>query len=394
MGESIRRVEGRVRLGPLTLESGEVLPEVELAYEDVGPAEAPVVLVCHALTGSHRTVGTSAAPGWWHPLVGVGKAVDPRRLRVITFNVLGGQDGSTGPRSIDPRNGRPYRARFPFVTIRDMVRAQRLGLIELGVNHVVAVIGGSMGGMQVLEWGLMYPDFMDLLVPLAVTPATSAFAIAFNAVGRLAITSDPAWREGEYPEDDPPAVGLSLARMIGVLTYRTPEQFARRFGRSLKHGWGHDHREVAFQVESYLLYQGEKLVERFDANSYLYLLKAVDSHDIGRGRGGWREAARGYRARIVAVGFRGDLLYPPEEIRSFVEHLRALGKDAIYAEVASEYGHDAFLVEGEQVGEILRRHAPELFPDPAPASADPEGAALLAASRSASEKTVPSPISG
>jgi len=394
MGESVRRVEGRVRLGPLTLESGEVLPEVELAYEDVGPVEAPVVLVCHAPTGSHRTVGTSAAPGWWHPLIGVGKVVDPRRLRVITFNVLGGQDGSTGPRSIDPRSGKPYRARFPFVTIRDMVRAQRLGLIELGVNHLVAVLGGSMGGMQVLEWGLMYPDFMDLLVPLAVTPATSAFSIAFNAVGRLAITSDPAWREGEYLENDPPAVGLSLARMLGVLTYRTPEQFERRFGRSLKHGWGHDHREVAFQVESYLLYQGEKLVERFDANSYLYLLKAVDSHDIGRGRGGWREAARGYRARIVAAGFRGDLPYPPEEIRAFVEHVRTLGKDVVYAEVASEYGHDAFLVEGEQVGEILRRHAPELFPASLEVPTERYEPPLLVVSRNASGKTTPSSISG
>ncbi|WP_273000185.1 homoserine O-acetyltransferase MetX [Hydrogenibacillus schlegelii] len=360
------REVGTVSIGALRLESGRVLPEVHLAYERVGPRDGPTVLVCHALTGNHIAVGTDENPGWWAGLIGSGKPIDTDRYQVVTFNVLGGCDGSTGPTSIDPETGRPYGPEFPFVTVRDMVRAEYLALRRLGIDRLHAVIGGSLGGMQALEWGVMYPEYMDLLFPIAVTPWLSDYAIAFNAIGRLAILSDPAWNGGHYDPAHPPKAGMIIARMAGMITYRSAEQFNNRFNRAERDGWGNRHDEVSFQVESYLIHHGEKLARRFDANSYLYLLKAMDTHDLGRGRGGIEEAIKRIRARVVAISYRGDLLYPPQEIAAFVRRLRANGVEASFYEVDTLYGHDGFLTEFGKWGPIVREQLEGAEPYRAP----------------------------
>lgn len=341
-------------IGDLVLESGQTLQNIEIAYERVGPIDAPTILVCHALTGNANTVGTKDNPGWWAGLIGEGKYVDTRRYQIITTNVIGGCDGSTGPQHVDPNTGEAYRSAFPFITIRDMVHAQYKALQLLGITHLHAVIGGSLGGMQVLEWGVLYPQFMDILMPMAITPYFSDYAIAFNALGRLAITQDPDWKGGYYESDAPPANGLRLARIAGMITYRSPELFTSRFEREPKESWGHAHDEISFQVESYLVYQGDKLVQRFDANSYLYLLKAMDRHDIGYLRGGWIEAMRAIQAKIIAFGFRNDLLYPPEQIQSFVNICRKYHKDATFVEVDTPFAHDGFLAEYSKWGNRVK----------------------------------------
>ncbi|WP_245605544.1 homoserine O-acetyltransferase MetX [Thermicanus aegyptius] len=352
-GTAIQPHTGVLPIGDLLLESGKVLPNVKIAYERVGPESAPTILVCHALTGNQYTVGSESAPGWWRELVGPERFIDTNRFQVITTNVIGGCNGSTGPLSPDPNTGEAYRSNFPFITVRDMVHAQHRFLQKIGISHLKAVIGGSLGGMQVLEWGLLYPDFMDLIIPIAVTPFLSDYAISFNAIGRLAILNDPAWKEGMYDPEEQPIMGLSIARIAGLLTYRTPKLFNHRFSREMKGGWGSDHREIAFQVESYLTYQGEKLSRRFDANSYLYLLKAMDYHDIGRGRGGVEKAVEGYRSQVVALAFQGDLLYPPDEIFRFVGLLREKGVRADYHEVTTHFGHDGFLTEFDRWGGFI-----------------------------------------
>lgn len=339
--------EGKVKIGTLFLESGKKLPDVEIAYERVGPVHAPVVLVCHALTGHQYAVGTKSEPGWWSGLIGEDKWIDTNRWQVITTNVLGGCNGSTGPLSRNPQTGKRYRADFPFITIRDMVRAQYEALQALGISKIHTVIGASLGGMQVLEWGLMYPEVVGRIVPMAVTPYLSDYAISYNSIARQAIQNDPAWDGGNYALDRPPKTGISIARMVGMLTYRSRELFNARFGRSPRENWGESHTEQAFEVESYLQYQGKKLSRRFDANSYLYLLKAMDSHDIGRGRGGWKKALAELSLPIIAFGFRGDLLYPPEEVALLA------GENGRFYEIDTPYGHDGFLVQFERWGPFV-----------------------------------------
>ncbi|HET7627555.1 MAG TPA: homoserine O-acetyltransferase [Bacillales bacterium] len=339
---------GTIGIGPFTLESGSVIDDVVIAYERTGPRNAPVVFVCHALTGNQFAVGTDHEPGWWSGLIGPGKTIDTDEWQVITMNVLGGCNGSTGPASIDPNTGQPYRANFPFVTVRDIVCAHFQALKLLGVERLRAVIGASLGGMQVLEWGIQYPRFVERIIPMAVTPYLSDYAVAYNAMARLAIQQDPNWKDGFYSEEQPPASGIGLARMIGMVTYRTPAMFNGRFKRERFQEWGQDHRELAFDVESYLVYQGEKLSRRFDANSYLYLLKAMDSHDIGRGRGGWQQALQLCRAPLFAFSFQGDLLYPPDPLKQLADWHRNAGKEAHFFEVETKFGHDGFLVEFER----------------------------------------------
>lgn len=344
----------KVKIGDLTLESGQVLRNIEIAYERVGPVDAPTVLVCHALTGNQYTVGEAEQPGWWSGLIGEQKYVDTTHYQVITTNVLGGCNGSTGPLSLNPRTNEPYRSQFPFITVRDMVRAQYQALRCLGIKHLHAIIGGSLGGMQVLEWGILYPDFMDLLIPLAVTPYLSDYGIAYNTLGRLAITQDPAWKGGLYSLESPPITGLSLARIAGMLTYRSAELFSARFERSEKEGWGKSHEEVAYQVESYLIYQGQKLVDRFDANSYLYLLKTMDHHDIGSNRGGWEVALNRIQAKVIAFGYRNDLIYPPKQIRQFIEQIQQNGKKAEFYEIDTLFAHDGFLADYPKWGNLIK----------------------------------------
>ncbi|WP_261132168.1 homoserine O-acetyltransferase [Bacillus sp. Marseille-Q3570] len=342
---------GAVQIPNFTLESGKKLDEIELAYEICGLRNAPVILVCHALTGNQYTVGTKDDPGWWDGLVGDGSYIDTRRYQVITFNVLGGCDGSTGPASTNPDDGEIYRGKFPGLTVRDLVEVQFVALNILGINHLRAVIGGSLGGMQVLEWGIMYPDFLDSIFPIAVTPKFSDYAIAFNHISSVAIQQDPAWDEGQLPKH-----GLSLARMIGMITYRSDVLFEERFDRNhiIKDGLS------TYDIESYLSYQGEKLTERFDAHSYLRLLEVMNSHDLGRERGGLENALHHLHVPVFAISFTRDLLYPPEKMQEFVTRIQQLGGAAEFYEVDSKFGHDGFLVEFEKWGHIIEDRLAEL----------------------------------
>jgi len=333
-----------VEIGDFTLESGRVLKNVKMAYERIGKIDAPIVLVCHALTGNQYAVGTEQNPGWWSGFIGPGLTIDTNQFQVISMNVLGGCDGSTGPMDIDSEIGETYRAQFPFTSIRDMVHAQYIALRQLQISHVKAVIGGSLGGMQVLEWGILYPEYMNTLIPLAITPFLSDYAIAYNSIARLAIINDPAWNHGNYKSNEQ-INGLKIARMVGMITYRSSELFNERFSRVQKNDWGNHHDEITYEIENYLHYQGEKLSKRFDTNSYLYLLKAMDQFDIGLGRGGWQEALKKIKATIIAVGFHGDLLYPPKELEKLVRHYQQIGGKAKFYEVDTLFGHDGFLVE-------------------------------------------------
>lgn len=322
-----------VSIGTLTLESSEVLHNVELAYERCGKEDAPAILVCHALTGDQFTVGTAENPGWWSGLVGPGKAVDTDVFQVITFNVLGGCNGSTGPTSINPKTGEPYRATFPLLTIRDMVRAEYAALKELGISRLTAVLGGSLGGMKVLEWGHLYPDFVDAILPLAVTPAYSDYGVAFNWIGIQSIENDMLFKDGNY-EDSAGLKGFELARMAAMVTYRSGNLFDQRFRRGTKGG--------QFQVESYLDYQGRKLAKRFDANSYLTLLKAMNTHDVSQEK---------IDVEIFSLSFSGDLLYPSEQMISWLKNM----PNASWEIIETQFGHDGFLVEFDKWGNRIQK---------------------------------------
>jgi len=351
---------------PFVLENRQTLPRVDVAYEVYGELNATrdnAILVLHGLTGSSHAAGKYApynrTVGYWDGLIGPGKVFDTERYCVIAPNVLGSCRGSTGPASIDPRTGKPYGLRFPIVTIRDMVRVQRVLLDHLGVRRLKLVTGGSMGGMQALEWAVMYPDFMDAVAPIACSARLSAQAIAFNEVGRRAIMLDPNWRKGEYYEDgQKPLQGLALARMIGTITYLSDEIMQQVFGRkpaSEESALEHD-LHARFDVERYLHEEGEKLLKRdFDANSYLYLSKAMDLHDISRGYASLEEALSRIQARVLLISIRSDILFPPYVMREIHETLKRMGKRSEYFEMDSAYGHDAFLVEYRKMIPPLRQ---------------------------------------
>jgi homoserine O-acetyltransferase/O-succinyltransferase len=333
-----------ITIPTLTLESGETLKGVELAYEKTGSANGPVILICHALTGNHIVKGTPGKNGWWDGLIGPGSYLDTDEYTILSFNVLGGNDGSTGPASIDPPTGRRYGREFPAVTVRDMVKAQYLALKELNIPHVHAVIGGSLGGMQALEWGMMFPSFVDKVFALAVTPTLSDYGLAFNHIGIQAIESDPDFQNGHYPEGAH-IKGLEIARMAGMVTYRTPLLFDDRFKR--------EEAQSGFQVESYLNYQGRKLASRFDPNSYLTLLKAMNSHDLSRGRGcTLDDIAEHYPTELITISYEGDLIYSPEYMERFTNRVRS-GRHYF---VSTAFGHDGFLVEFEKWGSMISSH--------------------------------------
>jgi homoserine O-acetyltransferase len=349
---------------PFALEGGGLLQGVTIAYETWGrlaPDRANAVLVCHALTGdSHATGGLAdghPTPGWWNGIVGAGGALDTERYFVVCVNVLGGCQGSTGPASPHPDDGCPWASRFPVVSIRDMVRTQAAVASHLGIERWAVVIGGSMGGMQVLEWGVMYPDRVAALVPIATAAAASAQQIGWWSSGRRAIRMDPKWRGGDYynaAPGDGPHEGLSTARMMSMMTFRSDDVFSARFGRETVEPVDGFTLWQRFQVERYLEYQGDKLVRRFDANSYLILTKAMDLHDVARGRGGYGPAFARLRAPLLSVGVSSDILYPNHQSREIVELARAEGVPAHYAELDSPHGHDAFLIETDQLSGILR----------------------------------------
>ena len=347
--------------GPLRLDGGVLLSPVEIAYETYGTLAADggnAVLICHALTGDQHVASAhprTGKPGWWTRLVGEGKPVDPARHFIVCANVLGSCMGTSGPASVNPATGAPYAMTFPVITIRDMVRAQALLLDHLGVGALAAVIGGSMGGMQALSWPATFPDRVRAAVVIASTARHTAQNIAFHEVGRQAVMADPDWRGGDYYGGAPPAAGLAVARMAAHITYLSEAGLTEKFGRRLQardaKSFGFD---ADFQVESYLRHQGIAFVDRFDANSYLYITRAMDYFDLAEEHGGaLANAFRDSRARFCLVSFDTDWLYPTAESRSIVHALNAAGAAVSFVELASPHGHDAFLLDAPVMNRVI-----------------------------------------
>ncbi len=345
------------------LEGGGVLDRITLAYETWGELDASgsnAVLLCHALTGDAHAAGPSGpgqpTDGWWDELIGPGRALDTDRYFVVCVNVLGGCQGSTGPASIDPATGEPYGARFPVVSIRDMVRTQAMLADQLGIGRWLSVIGGSMGGMQALEWAVMYPNRVASHVSIATTAAASPLQIGWSETGRLAIVNDAKWNGGDYYDAEPgegPHEGLMLARRIAQIHYRADQSYADRFGRATVDKLDEFHVWDRFQIESYLDYHGDKLARRFDANSYLVLNKAMDLHDVGRGRGGIAAALARVTAPTLVASVDSDMLYTPRLQHELRDLLVAGGTSVEFVEIHSDHGHDGFLIEFDQLNHLI-----------------------------------------
>ncbi len=350
----------------MILESGARLGPVTIAYETFGrlsPERDNAVLIAHAFSGNSHAAGLyqdepdDARPGWWDSMVGPDKGIDTDRFFVICANILGGCAGSTGPSSPNPATGRPYGLDFPMVTIGDMVEAQRMLLDHLGIARLVAVIGGSVGGMQALEWCVRYPERVRSAIPIATTMRHSALAIAFNEVARQAIMADPNWNTGNYYQATGPDMGLAVARMIGHVTYLSDQALRRKFGRRLQDkkdfSFGFD---ADFQVESYLRHQGSKFVQRFDANSLLYITKAADYFDLME-RGTDRELfqdARSSGMKFLVISYTSDWLYPTYQSKELVQALKRAGRNVSFCEIEADCGHDAFLIPDERLNKLVR----------------------------------------
>lgn len=348
----------------LTLESGHKLGPITIAYETLGSLNEEknnVILILHALTGDSHVAGyynkEDPKPGWWDIMVGPGKAIDTDRYLVICSNILGSCMGSSGPSTLDPASGSPYGLHFPVVTIGDMVTAQKALLEHLGINKILSVIGGSIGGMQVLEWSIRYPDMVFSAIPLATTMRHSALAIAFNEVARQSIMADPNWNNGNYYDKKLPSLGLAVARMVGHVTYLSDDAMRNKFGRRLqdKNDFSFNF-DADFQVESYLRYQGKKFVERFDANSFLYITKAADYYDLPKqhGNGSAVEAFAGAKAKYLIISFTSDWLYPTYQSKSLVKALKKNDLDVSFCEIEAQCGHDAFLLPNERLAVLIK----------------------------------------
>ena len=347
---------------PLRLASGAEIGPFTVAYQTCGTLNAErnnAVLVCHALTGDQYMVGThpiTGRPGWWEDMIGPGRPLDTSRYFIICANVLGGCMGTTGPADIDPERGEPYGMRFPLITIGDMVEAQALLLDYLRIDSVLAVVGGSMGAMQALEWAHRFPERVFASVPIAGSARHTAQNIAFNEVGRQAITSDPNWHDGDYAaQASRPAQGLAVARMAAHITYLSDEALHRKFGRGLQ---DRDHVtygfEADFQIESYLRHQGRSFVERFDANSYLYITRAMDYFDLAAEHGGSLQAAfTDTPVRFCLISFTSDWLFPTAESRAVVHALNANAANVSFVEIETDKGHDSFLLDVPEFHAIL-----------------------------------------
>jgi len=346
--------------GEIVLEHGDRLYDVSVAYETYGRLnreKSNAVLVCHALSGDAHAGGWHKGdekPGWWEIIIGPGKALDTDKYFVICSNVLGGCKGTTGPSSMNPKTGKHYGLDFPVITVGDMVDVQKRLVDHLGARRLFAVVGGSFGGMQVLQWAISYPEMVRMAIPIAASAYSSPQQIAFNEVGRRAITSDPDWNGGDYYDRSPPARGLSLARMIGHITYLSDESMHHKFGRRLqdKSDYSFGFSSSDFQVESYLRYHGDAFVKRFDANSYLYITKAVDYFDLAKDKT-LAEAFRGVKAKFLVISISSDWLYPPYQSREIADALAASDVDVRHCQIKSNYGHDAFLLESGQVNYII-----------------------------------------
>ncbi len=346
---------------PLALEGGGILAEVVLAYEtwgELNEAGDNAILIHHALTGDAHVTGggggTYTAEGWWSRIVGPGLAIDTDKYFVVCANVLGGCQGTTGPSSIDPATGKPYGSTFPQITNRDIVRSQVCLSDELGVDQWFSVVGGSMGGMAVLEWAAMYPQRLRSMAPICTALAASPQQIAWSAVGRLAVANDQHFNNGDYYEQEHgPGAGLAIAREIALIHYRSDIEWDDRFGRDPIDRMDSFDQWGRFQVEGYLDYHGKKFANRFDANSYLILNRTMDLHDIGRGRGGAREALKRFHGPSMTVSVSTDMLYPPHQQAELAEVLSLDGRSCAYHTIESIYGHDGFLVEHDKLASML-----------------------------------------
>lgn len=339
------------------MESGEKLGPITLAYETYGelnPQKSNGILVLHALSGDAHAAGSR---GWWENLIGKGKGIDTDKYFVICSNVIGGCRGSTGPSSINPKTKKPYGLSFPIISIDDMVEAQKYIIDHLGIEKLLTVIGGSMGGMQALQWMVSYPERIRSAIPIATTLKHTPQQIAFNEVGRQAIMSDPDWKNGDYYGHSPPAKGLALARMIGHITYMSDTSMSEKFGRKIRLDKEPFKFGADFEVEGYLRYRGDNFVKRFDANSYLYVTKAIDNFNLLNGHA-LSSVFEGLKAKVLVLAFKSDWLYPAYQSQEIVKACKLAGVDASYCEINSTYGHDSFLLEtvGETklVGDFLK----------------------------------------
>jgi homoserine O-acetyltransferase/O-succinyltransferase len=348
----------------MELESGARFGPITIAYETYGTLDADkenVILILHALTGDSHAAGyyrtEDPKPGWWEIMIGPGKGIDTDKYFVICSNIFGSCMGSTGPSELNPKTGRPYGLDFPVVTTGDMVRAQKALLDYLGIEKILSVVGGSIGGMQVLEWCARYPEMVVSAIPLATTTRHSALAIAFNEVARQSIMADPNWNNGNYYSGSRPNLGLAVARMIGHITYLSDESMRLKFGRRLqdKNDFSFNF-DADFQVESYLRYQGKIFVDRFDANSFLYITKAADYFDLGKQHGAGRivKAFSKTRAKFLVVSFTSDWLYPTYQSRAMVKAMKKNGLDVSFCEIVAEWGHDAFLLSSDRLTNLMQ----------------------------------------
>lgn len=354
----------------LKLQCGQVLAPINIRYEVYGTlskAADNAILLEHALSGDAHVAGyhspDDAKPGWWESMVGPGKTFDTDKYFIVCSNIIGGCSGSTGPSSLNPKTGKRYGMDFPLVTIADMVHAQKKLMDHLNIRKWLCVAGGSMGGMQVLRWALLYPDCLVSALPIATSSRISPQSIAFNWVGREAIMSDPAWNNGDYYEQ--PDKGLAIARMLAHITYLSEESMRRKFGRKLQFSKDYSFDfDKDFSVESYLEHQGMRFVERFDANSYLYITRAIDYFDVTDKTGG--DMAKGLekiKCKCLVVSFTSDWLFPPEQSREMVRGMLKNGLDVTYCNIQSSYGHDAFLLEDDTLGRLVSNFLSNLEPD-------------------------------
>jgi homoserine O-acetyltransferase len=334
---------------PLLLESGKTLAPVTIAYETYGTLnndKSNAILVEHAFTGDAHAAGYHEGddkPGWWDSMIGPGKSFDTDKYFVVSTNVIGGCKGSTGPASINPATDKPYGLDFPVITIADMVNAQKRLIDHMGIKKLLAVAGGSMGGMQVLQWVALYPGVVRSAIPIATAAKHSPQQIAFNEVGRQAIMADPSWQNGNYYATGNPERGLAVARMIGHITYMSDQSMEEKFSRKLKEDGYSFSFTTDFEVEGYLHYRGDSFVKRFDANSYLYITKAMDYFDLSDGK--LVSSATAVSTKFLVISFESDWLYPSHHSRDIAQQLRARNVDVTYCEIKSTYGHDAFLLE-------------------------------------------------
>jgi homoserine O-acetyltransferase len=348
---------------PLYLESGRILEPFEIAYETYGhlnEARDNIVLVCHALSGSHHAAGFyegDRKPGWWDGLIGPGKGIDTDTHFVIATNVIGSCFGSTGPMSDQYPSEEPYRLKFPVVTIKDMIRAQKQLLSSLGIHHVKAIVGGSMGGMQALQFAVDYPNFADQIIALAATYSTRPWTIAFNKVAMEAIRQDPRFEHGNYPRgafEQEGLSGLAIGRIAGHISYLSPESMDAKFGRNYVGTDGLFELFGRYEVERYLEYNTANFARHFDPLSYLYIVKAINTFNLSRGYDSLHDAIRRIKAHVHLIGFSGDYLFFPDEMKHIARMLERNGQSHTYLEVQSDYGHDAFLVEIDKFDAHIR----------------------------------------